>query len=181
MKKITLREFLHIQQALTDEVEMTAENFPKPSHLCGRQVPNNLDSLMFEQLCRLQSIRNVHALLLIPPEIVLGLPAAKIMRTSARDAIGFALWVGTEIERINKLFQSTIVNPTKEEIAAGIERLRFGPFGMVDWFAQRMHIADHDQVMALPWLRLYECARIDARRAEYERRLRDIYQQKNKL
>ena len=108
MRKITLREFLHIQQALTDEVEMTAENF-------------------------------------------------------------------------NKLFQSTIVNPTKEEIAAGIERLRFGPFGMVDWFAQRMHIADHDQVMALPWLRLYECARIDARRAEYERRLRDIYQQKNKL
>ena len=181
MRKITLREFLHIQQALTDEVEMTAENFPKPSRLCGRQVPNNLDSLMFEQLCRLQTIRNVHALLLIPPEIILGLPAAKIMRTSARDAIRFAIWVGTEIERINKLFQSTIVNPTKEEIAAGIERLRFGPFGMVDWFAQRMHIADHDQVMALPWLRLYECARIDARRAEYERRLRDIYQQKNKL
>lgn len=115
MRKITLREFLHIQQALTDEVEMTAENFPKPSRLCGRELPNNLDSLMFEQLCRLQTIRNVHALLLIPPEIILGLPAAKIMRTSARDAIGFALWVGTEIERINKLFQSTIVNPTKEE------------------------------------------------------------------
>lgn len=109
MRKITLREFLHIQQALTDEVEMTAENFPKPSRLCGRQVPNNLDSLMFEQLCRLQTIRNVHALLLIPPEIILGLPAAKIMRTSARDAIGFALWVGTEIERINKLFHRIVI------------------------------------------------------------------------
>ena len=69
--------------------------------------------------------------------------------------------------------------PNADEIAAGVESLKYGAFGVVDWYARRMGISDHDDVMSVKWFRIYECMRIDTETREYERRLRDILAQKH--
>lgn len=180
MKEKTLQQFLYLAQAINADTAARMEHLPKPARLCGKVVPENLNHMSFEQLCALQSAASdMRSLLVEPPAIILGIPPERVMRAPASHAIGFALWVCREIERINKMFGSTQIAPTPEEQRAGIDRLEFGPFGIVDWYAQRMHIADHDTVMAMPWLRIYKCADIDAQRTRYERRLREEYNRKN--
>ena len=89
-------------------------------------------------------------------------------------------WVAREVERINKLFASASVPPTPEEKKAGYDRLNFGLFGLVDYYALRMGITDHEAVERVPWVRVYKCMDMDARRMVVERRLRKILMDTNK-
>ena len=91
------------------------------------------------------------------------------------------MWVITEVDRINKLFSSTSVKPTKEEKQAGVEKLSFGMFGMIDHYALRMGIANHEDVEKVPWIRIYKCLDIDSEKAKFQRRLQDVYARNNKL
>lgn len=52
--------------------------------------------------------------------------------------------------------------------------MRFGLFGMLDWYAVRMGISDHDQVLKTPWLRIYKCMEMDNKRSVYERNLQKL-------
>ena len=52
--------------------------------------------------------------------------------------------------------------------------MRFGLFGMLDWYAVRMGISDHDQVLKVPWLRIYKCMDMDNKRRAYEKRLQKV-------
>lgn len=88
--------------------------------------------------------------------------------------VRFVGWVSGEVERINKIFESTNTKPTAREKKAGIEQLNFGLFGMLDWYAKRMGIQDHDQVLSTPWLRIYKCIDMDNKRNQYERRYQEI-------
>ena len=86
----------------------------------------------------------------------------------------FVGWTFGEVERINQLFQKVRTEPTQREKRAGVERLQFGLFGMLDWYAQRMGIENHDDVLTVPWARIYKCMDMDTRRAQFERRLQEI-------
>ena len=46
--------------------------------------------------------------------------------------------------------------------------------GMLDWYAVRMGISDHDQVLKTPWLRIYKCMEMDYKRSLYERNLQKL-------
>ena len=84
------------------------------------------------------------------------------------------------MQRINKLFASTSVPPTAEEQQAGADSLNFGPFGLLDYYALRMGITDHEAVEYVPWVRVYKCLDMDAMKMRYERRLRKILESKKK-
>ena len=84
----------------------------------------------------------------------------------------------TEAERINKIFQRAEIKPTAEEQLAGIERLRFGLFGMIDSYARRMGISNHDDVMNVSWMKVYKCTEIDNSIVLFNRRLNDVYARK---
>ena len=43
-----------------------------------------------------------------------------------------------------------------------------------------MGITNHDDALSVPWLRVYQCMKMDAERDAYERRLRDIVNAKFK-
>ena len=86
--------------------------------------------------------------------------------------------VKDEMERIGKLFQSLQGEKTSEEIRAGVNNLDFGVFGVVDWYAKRMGIIDHEEVFNTPWQRIFQCMRIDHENNEFERRYRDIITKK---
>ena len=102
----------------------------------------------------------------------------KIEKCGVADILGFSTWVTREVERITKLFETTSVVPTPEERRAGVDKLSFGLFGLVDYYATRMGITAHEQVESVPWVRVYKCLDMDAEKIRYERRLREIYQNK---
>jgi hypothetical protein len=110
--------------------------------------------------------------------ILLSLDERNALKSQANAVIGFVSWVSKELERINKLFESTNIPPTAEEKQAGVESLKFGMFGVLDYYALRMGITDHEEVEKVKWIRIYKCLDMDAKKARYEKRLRTIISQK---
>ena len=88
--------------------------------------------------------------------------------------------VKSEMERIGKLFQSLQSSNTADEKMAGIDRMNFGTFGVVDWYAKRMGIVNHDEVFATPWQRIYQCMKIDHEQNEFEKRYRKVVERSRK-
>ena len=93
----------------------------------------------------------------------------------ATEVVSFVGWVYGRIEKINALFDKAKRKPTDKEIRAGINKLQFGIFGMIDWYALRMGITDHEDVMRVPWMRVYQCLSMDNQKQEFEKRLSEVY------
>ena len=152
----------------------------RPSSVYGRSVPTNLYSLTIGELFALQAIKTEEDAIWTPCKVILNLEENDVMKADAEEVFGFIVWVAKEMEKINKLFERTKIPPTKEEKQAGVEQLNFGAFGILDWYAQRMGITDHEAVEYVPWMRVYKCLEMDAQRTMYEKRLRDVYANSNK-
>ena len=159
------------------------QKYSRPAFVGKHETPETLDNITIGQLIELSSLQDDTALYKIP-EIVLGIKAQELETLRAVEVVRFIGWVISETERINKLFAETNVKPTEQEQKAGISRLQFGLFGMVDWYAQRMGISDHEQVMQVPWLRIYKCLDMDSKKTLYERKLQEVindeYRRKSK-
>lgn len=174
---MTLKEFTVLSQHAVNrhELMMKLERLVKPTYLSGKRVPDSLNDITIGQLIMLQYISTDADFMLKPASIIMGIQDDMLLKEQAEKVIGFSYWVAKELERINKLFKNTSIPPTQEEKQAGVEKLNFGSFGIIDWFAQRMRITDHSEVENVPWVRIYKCLDMDAKRFVYERRLREIY------
>lgn len=161
---MTVKEFLILSNVASNAAELLDQigKLPKPDFVAGVRVPETLNDLTIGQLMELQSVRNVIDCIMVPCRVVLGLPIDKIEKYEAADIWGFSTWVTREVERITKLFETTSVAPTPEERRAGVDKLSFGLFGLVDYYATRMGITDHEQVECVPWVRVYKCLDMDA-------------------
>lgn len=149
--------------------------FSRPMFVGGKETPKDLNELTIGQLIDLSGLSDSNESLYTVVSTVLGMERTDIDRARAVDVVRFVGWVTGEVERINKLFGSTDGSkPTKAEKEAGIDTLRFGLFGMLDWYAVRMGIADHDQVLKTKWLRIYKCMDMDNKKRAYEIRLQKI-------
>ena len=179
-KMVSFGEYLIL--ASIGEIETSAgeliQQLQKPMELCGKQVPNSLDDMSFGNLVSLQTIEQETDVFFEPCRILLGVSDTLVVSERAISVLAFSVWVSREMHRINRLFESTHVEPTAEEVQAGIDKLSFGPFGLVDYFALRMGIADHEEVMNTPWVRVFQCMRIDSEKVKFERRLRKVYENK---
>ena len=82
---------------------------------------------------------------------------------------------GVKSSERTELIDKIKIKPENEEIRAGITRLNFGIFGMIDWYALRMGITDHEEVMNVPWGRIYKCMEIDNKTMEFRKNLNKIY------
>lgn len=174
---MTLKEFTVLSQHAVNrhELMMKLERLVKPTYLSGKRVPDSLNDITIGQLIMLQYISTDADFMLKPASIIMSIQDDILLKEQAEKVIGFSYWVAKELERINKLFKNTSIPPTQEEKQAGVEKLNFGSFGIIDWFAQRMGITDHSEVENVPWVRIYKCLDMDAKRFVYERRLREIY------
>lgn len=146
----------------------------RPASVGGVATPENLDELTIGQLMELGTLDGGNKSLYEICKIVLGLPYSKTKKARAIDVVHFCGWVWYMVERINKLFESTDVKPTQKEIQAGIDNLKFGLFGMLDWYALRMGIQDHDNVLSTPWMRIYKCLEMDSKKQQYQKRLSEV-------
>ena len=116
----------------------------KPQYLLGQKVPENFNTITYGQLDDLSRAKDCDDPVARCLEVIMGFSMAQINSLNVWDVFGFASFCLKELERINKLFLSIKQNHTSEEIAAGIEDLNFGTFGVVDWYAKRMGITNQD-------------------------------------
>ena len=106
--------------------------------------------------------------------ILLGMSEQETARALAVEVVSFVGWVIGQINRINRLFDKAKGHPTQKEVRAGIEQLKFGMFGLIDWYAKRMGIQNHDDVMGVSWMRVYKCLDMDTKTNEFNRRMAQI-------
>lgn len=156
----------------------------KPSYICQREVAESFDMITFGQYSDLCDAlgEDDHILLIrkVIKAIYPDISDKEIDSVPAYDAFGFATFAAKEADTINKVFSSISVTHSSEEVAAGIDKLQFGTFGILDWYAKRMGITDQNEVFAFPWVRIYQCMSNDTEEAEFNRRLQKVYIEKNK-
>lgn len=180
---MTVKEFLIKSDVCRDQEELRKqiEELPKPEFIGNKRTPSDLNDITMGQLIMLQSMGDSKDVALIPCKTLLCMEEKEILSAKAETILGFSMWVITEVDRINKLFSSTSVKPTKEEKQAGVKKLSFGMFGMIDHYALRMGISNHEDVEKVPWVRIYKCLDIDSEKAKFQRRLQEVYARNNKI
>lgn len=146
----------------------------RPSFLGETEIPANLNGISYGKLDDLSRIGGEKDPIAAVVEIVLDLKPEEIYRLPVTKVFGFSNFVVKEVERINGLFSAIKLDHTSEEISAGIEKLNFGSFGVLDWYARRMRITNQNEVRSVPWVRIYTCMRNDTAQAAYERRYNKV-------
>ena len=145
----------------------------RPEKLGGRYTPETLNNITMGQLAELltaeeQTLEEVL-------RVIMGLRVSDVMSDPAQSVHGFMNFVTSEFQRIGGLFKQLEGGYTAEQIQAGVLQLDTGGiFGTIDWYAQRMGITNHDEVLKVPWLHIWQCAKNDKNVALYERRLNKI-------
>lgn len=153
---------------------------PRPETLCGKDVPESLNAISYGILDDLQSAAEAADPFVDTCMILLGVTRDDVSQEDVNDVFGFMSFVTKELQRINKLFASIKPTYSNEEKQAGIESLNFGAFGVLDWYAQRMHIANQNEVRDVAWIRIWQCMKMDKERNEFERRLSKVYNKKKR-
>lgn len=177
-------EFLHLLPFCTDDHKKDLLDIlsgaEKPTDFGGVKVPDDLNLVSYGLL---DDLANISKSGVADPmaEIIsriLNIETEKVYEENVFDVFGISLWVGREINRINKLFERISPSYSPEEIAAGVKSLNFGSFGVLDWYANRQRISDQNQVRDVAWIRIYTCMKNDNAKAEFNKRLNKQYQQK---
>ena len=176
-------QFVSLMPYMTTESIQSLVLIPPPRTFGKVAVPQDLQMVSFGLLTRLQNapkdndyLKTCCALV----SVLTGMPSARVASRPAIEVLGIVNMVQSEMERIGKLFQALNTEKSSEEIGAGIERLNFGAFGIVDWYAKRMGIIDHEDVFETPWARIYQCMKIDYEQGEFEKRYRKIIENRSK-
>lgn len=177
-------KFVMLMPYMTADTIKSLVLIPPPKKFNKRDVPDTLQMVTFGTLTQLQQAADSNDYLKTCCKLVsvlTGVDERVVASRRAYDVLGIVNMIKDEMERIGKLFKSLQGDHSSDEVAAGIERLDFGAFGIVDWYAQRMGIIDHEEVFATPWARIYQCMKIDHEQGEFEKRYRKIIENRSKL
>ena len=176
--------FVALMPYMTSDTIKSLVLIPPPKKFCKKDVPDTLQMVTFGMLTQLQQAADSNDYLKTCCKLVsvlTGVDEKVVASRRAYDVLGIVNMIQAEMERIGKLFQSLQGDHSSDEVAAGIGRLEFGAFGIVDWYAQRMGIIDHEEVFATPWARIYQCMKIDHEQGEFEKRYRKIIENRSKI
>lgn len=177
----TFKKFVSLMPYMTEDSIKQLAFVPTPKTLCNKPVPQDLQMVTFGMLTELQQSPTDEDYLKTCCKLVnvlMGVPVNKVANSPAIDVLGVVNMIKSEMERIGKLFKSLQAEHSQEEIRAGINTLDFGAFGILDWYATRMGIIDHEEVFKTPWARIWQCMRIDHENNEFEKRYREIMSKK---
>ena len=152
------------------------EDFARPEYVGEVKCPEDLSALTIGQLIEIGEASGADTDYRII-DIVLGMGKEQADKCRATEVVAFLSWIGRQVKRINKLFESIQTRPTAKEKQAGVDNLQFGLFGILDWYAKRMGITNHDEVLTVPWLRIYKCMEMDNKVEQYQRRYNEISMQ----
>lgn len=174
-------KFVRLMPYMTEDTIKALVLIPCPKVFYRKPVPQDLQGVTFGLLTQLQQAPTDNDYYKTCCSLVAVLTGVKpdiVGSRRAVDVLGIVNMIQSEMERIGKLFKSLHSEKTNDEIKAGINTLDFGAFGLVDWYAQRMGIIDHEDVFNTPWARIWNCMRIDHEQGEFEKRYREIISKK---
>ena len=166
-------------EKVREEQYAAIKGLPRPISVCGKDVPKNLNMISYGQLDDLHDNPDGMSAIVNCCKVILGVDEDEVMRESAERVLWFVSFCNKEVARINKLFESIKPHFDREEKQAGVDRLKFGSFGILDWYARRMGMTDQNEVRSVPWIRIYKCMKNDNELREYDRRLREVYKHKS--
>lgn len=152
----------------------------RPFKLCEAEVPENLNKLTYGKLDDIRNATSSDDPISECAKILLGVEQSQLLYADVNDVFGFISFVMSELDKINKLFSDIKPSYSNEELAAGVQELDFGTFGVLDWYARRMGIVNQNDVRDVAWVRIYQCMLNDNILSEYERRLQKQFIDKNK-
>lgn len=183
-RRYTYGEFLVLLPTCTEEhgkalVEKLNES-RCPKYFGEVAVPQDLSTVSYGALADLSTIGEGEDAMAEAVAILTPLAKEQVYGLDVWDVFGFANMVRREVERINGIFSEVKVKYSPQELAAGVRELDFGSFGVLDWYARRMGVANQNEVRDVAWVRIYQCMRIDAETNNYERRLRKEYETKRR-
>lgn len=185
--KTTFGEFVAVYDCLTDECKEENKEIlnkaEKPEYIFGKKVPEDLKSITFGQysdLCDVFSQEQNLSIFSEVAKILFDATDEEISNASVQDIWGLGTFAAKEIGSINNLFGDIRMDYTEQEKKAGIEKLQFGTFGILDWYARRMGIHDQNLVNNEKWVRIYQCMKNDMEDAKFQRRLQKVYEQEAK-
>lgn len=175
-------QFVGLMPYMTEDTIKSLVLIPPPHTFHKVSVPSDLQGVTFGTLVMLQQAPSNDYLATCCKlvSVLTGCKVERVASSQAMQVLGIVNMVQSEMERIGKLFQSLNSTKSSEEQAAGIDKLNFGAFGIVDWYAQRMGIIDHEEVFNTPWQRIFQCLKIDHEQGEFEKRYRKILEQRSK-
>ena len=179
--RLPFAHFVLLMPYMTEETIKRLVLIDPPAKFGKVEIPATLQMVTFGTLTKLQQAAQSRDYLKTCCELVsilTGYSAERVASRPAIDVLGIVNMVQREMERIGKLFQSLNSGNTAEEQMAGADKLNFGAFGIVDWYARRMGIIDHEDVFNTPWARIYQCMKIDHEQGEFEKRYRQIITRK---
>lgn len=172
---MTYKDFMVVMQVSTnaDEVMERARKLPLPSKMCGKDVPKDLNGISIGQLIAIQNCK-ADDVMVQAPCVVLGVKDVQVMHEHADKVLAFDFMVASELERIAKIFETINIPPTELQKKAGYDKLNFGPFAILDNFALRMGITNHEEAERVPWIRVFKCMQMDAARELCRRKAEQI-------
>lgn len=181
LSRLPWYKFAALLPALSEETTKAINNLNPPAKFCGVKCPPDLQRVNYGTLVSLQTSPQenyYNTVVNLVSVLFPGVKRAKIERAPACEILGVVSMIRREMERIGKLFATLNEEPSEDEQRAGVETLQFGAFGIADYYAQRMGICDHEEAFKTPWTRIFRCLSMDKARGDYEKRLRNVIQNK---
>ena len=184
MKKVIFKDWLVLYSLTDDKTRkevMEAIGFlPRCDEVCGCKVPEDFNLITYGQLDDLHDNPDGVSAITNSCKVILGVDDETVLNERAEKVLWFVHFCNEEVKRINNIFKSIRPNFTSDEKLAGIEKLSFGSFGVLDWYARRMQITDQDEVRNVPWVRIYKCMKMDNEKRLFERRYGEIIRSRAK-
>lgn len=156
------------------------EKCTRPLKVGKVPTPSNLDDMTIGQMVQMSDCKTGADLFYRVCEVMLGMNMEHVDNCLAVEVVRFVGWVLGRVKIINGLFDKAKSKPSDEELMAGINQLKFGIFGLIDWYALRMGITDHEEVMKVPWGRVYKCLDMDKRTNDYRKKLQKVYEDEHR-
>lgn len=173
--KTNFKTWLVLANHAQDLDGLHLETLTRPLKVGKHTTPENLNEMTMGQMIDLSELKTGSEMFYKVCEVLLGMPPKEVNKCAAVEVVRFVGWAAGTVKKINNLFDAVKNKPEKEEIQAGINKLSFGIFGLIDWYAQRMGITDHDEVLHVHWGRVYQCLKMDNETGQYRKRLDKIY------
>lgn len=178
---------------MTTESRERLASIPCPRRIAGHRAPKDLNALTLGQLIMLWSIKDERSILSDSLAAVFGWHPSerrserreRRVRRHARHvrigkAVGWCNFIQSELLRIKEMWSRCEVPIEALDRQAGIERLSFGFFSIIDAYAQRQHISDPDEVLKVQWVKVWQSLQKDAEIAKFQLRRERILESRLK-
>ena len=179
-KEERFRHWIVVATFSKDIERLELEKCTRPLMVGKIPTPENLDDMTIGQMVQMSECKTGAQLFYKVCKVLLGMGARQVDDCSAVEVVRFVGWVLGKVKMINELFDKAKSKPSDEEVRAGINKLKFGIFGLIDWYALRMGITDHEDVTNVPWGRVYKCLDMDTRTNDFRKKLQKVYEDEHR-